>query len=145
MTDATADPIPWPDAVWPCLSFDDAHAAIDWLVTAFGFEERARYAGEGDQAHVVHHAELRWPFGGGVMLGSPNPEAGGQIPAPPGTSCVYLVTDAPDALFDRCTAAGAAVVKGLVDEDYGSRGFTVADPEGNRWSVGTYRGEERLA
>jgi uncharacterized glyoxalase superfamily protein PhnB len=27
------------------------------------------------------------------------------------------------------------------EEDYGSRGFTVADPEGNFWSIGTYRGE----
>jgi uncharacterized glyoxalase superfamily protein PhnB len=27
------------------------------------------------------------------------------------------------------------------DEDYGSTGFVVADPEGNLWSFGTYRGE----
>jgi uncharacterized glyoxalase superfamily protein PhnB len=29
----------------------------------------------------------------------------------------------------------------LKDEDYGSRGFTVSDPEGNLWSFGTYAGE----
>jgi uncharacterized glyoxalase superfamily protein PhnB len=46
----------------------------------------------------------------------------------------------PDALFARATAAGAEVVRGLKDEDYGSRGFTVRDPEGNHWSFGTYRG-----
>ena len=28
--------------------------------------------------------------------------------------------------------------------DYGSRDFAVRDPEGNRWSFGTYRGEPRL-
>ncbi len=27
------------------------------------------------------------------------------------------------------------------EEDYGSRGFSIADPEGNIWSVGTYAGE----
>jgi len=27
------------------------------------------------------------------------------------------------------------------EEEYGSTGFTVADPEGNLWSFGTYRGE----
>jgi hypothetical protein len=27
------------------------------------------------------------------------------------------------------------------DTDYGSRDFAVRDPEGNRWSFGTYRGE----
>jgi uncharacterized glyoxalase superfamily protein PhnB len=58
----------------------------------------------------------------------------------PGMSSIYVVTDAPDALFDRATAAGAEVVRGLRDEDYGSRGFTVRDPEGNLWSFGTYRG-----
>ncbi len=47
----------------------------------------------------------------------------------------------PDALFERATAAGAEVVRGLEDEDYGSRGFSVRDPEGNLWSFGTYRGE----
>ncbi|TMC02601.1 MAG: hypothetical protein E6J41_29675 [Chloroflexi bacterium] len=26
-----------------------------------------------------------------------------------------------------------------------SRGFSVSDPEGNRWSFGTYRGEPRRA
>lgn len=27
---------------------------------------------------------------------------------------------------------------GLTDQDYGSREFAVADPEGNLWSFGTY-------
>ncbi len=29
----------------------------------------------------------------------------------------------------------------LRDEDYGSRGYTALDPEGNAWSFGTYRPE----
>jgi len=29
----------------------------------------------------------------------------------------------------------------LNDTDYGSREFSVRDPEGNLWSFGTYRGE----
>jgi uncharacterized glyoxalase superfamily protein PhnB len=27
------------------------------------------------------------------------------------------------------------------EEDYGSRGFSIADPDGNVWSFGTYSGE----
>jgi len=38
-------------------------------------------------------------------------------------------------------AAGATLFQDLRDEDYGSRGFSVTDPEGNIWSFGTYRGE----
>jgi uncharacterized glyoxalase superfamily protein PhnB len=40
-------------------------------------------------------------------------------------------------------AAGAEILMGLHDTDYGSRDFAVRDPEGNRWSFGTYRGEPR--
>jgi len=32
---------------------------------------------------------------------------------------------------------------GLHDTDYGPRDFAVRDPEGYRWSFGTYRGEPR--
>jgi len=54
-----------------------------------------------------------------------------------------VVTDEPGPLFARATAAGARVLMGLHDTGYGSRDFAVADPEGNRWSFGTYRGEPR--
>lgn len=93
----------------------------------------------GETEETVVHAELRWPPGGGVMLGS---TGAGEVLAdlPPTAASVYAVTDEPDALFARATAAGAEVVQGLRDEDYGSRGFTVRDPEGNYWSFGTYRG-----
>ena len=37
-------------------------------------------------------------------------------------------------------AAGAEIFSPLRDEDYGSRGFGVRDPEGNLWAFGTYRG-----
>jgi uncharacterized glyoxalase superfamily protein PhnB len=55
----------------------------------------------------------------------------------------YVVTDDPDALFARATAAGAEIIAPLHDTDYGSRDFAAGDPEGNRWSFGTYRGEPR--
>ena len=57
----------------------------------------------------------------------------------------YVVTDDPDALFTRAKAAGAEIISGLHDTDYGSRDFAARDPEGNRWSFGTYRGEPRKA
>jgi uncharacterized glyoxalase superfamily protein PhnB len=59
----------------------------------------------------------------------------------PGNNAVYVVCEVPDGLFQQAVAAGAEVVRGLRDEDYGSRGFSVRDPEGNLWSFGTYTGE----
>ncbi len=124
--------------VWPGLVYDDAHAAIRFLVEAFGFERRLLVPGveEGD----VAHAELVWPEGGGVMLGSANRLESLVSQRPTGAAATYVVTDEPDALFERAIAAGAELVQRLRDEDYGSRGFSVRDPEGNIWSFGTYRG-----
>lgn len=90
---------------------------------------------------MVEHAEARWPQGGGVMFGTAGKDDGPFGRRRPGNDSVYVVCDDPDALFARATGAGAEVVRELRDEDYGSRGFTVRDPEGNLWSFGTYRGE----
>jgi uncharacterized glyoxalase superfamily protein PhnB len=126
--------------IWSVFTYKDARAAIRFLVEAFGFEERAVHAAPDDDS-VVHHAELRWPLGGGIMLGSTGKDDSEFGQRVPGNDSVYVVCNEPDALFERATAAGAEVVRGLRDEDYGSRGFTVRDPEGNLWSFGTYRGE----
>ena len=71
------------------------------------------------------------------MLGSDRPSPG--WPARPGTGAVYVMTDEPDALFQRAVAAGAEVLREPGDTDYGSREFAVTDPEGNLWSFGTRR------
>jgi uncharacterized glyoxalase superfamily protein PhnB len=121
----------------PTLRYRDAHAAIDWLERTLGFE---RHAVHEDDAGNVVHAELDFR-GGLVMLGSARDPAEGdfqKIAPPPGSSSVYVVIDDPDALHDRAKAAGAEIVRELVDLDYGSRDFAVRDPEGNLWNFGTY-------
>jgi uncharacterized glyoxalase superfamily protein PhnB len=127
-------------AVWPVLAYHDAPAAIDFLARAFGFRETARHVRDDDPT-IVEHAELRWPLGGGIMLGTAAKDDSPFGRRAPGNDSVYVVCEAPDDLFDRASAAGAEVVRGLRDEDYGSRGFTVRDREGNLWSFGTYAGE----
>ncbi|RJQ69468.1 glyoxalase [Pseudonocardiaceae bacterium YIM PH 21723] len=124
--------------VWPTLRATDARALIRFLVDVVGFEETAVF-GDGD---VVEHAQLSWPFGGGIMLGSDR-EDGGKWCLRPGTFGAYVVVDDPDALCAKVTAAGAEVIAELNDTHYGSREFAILDPEGNRWSFGTYRGEPR--
>src|SRR6478672_6660999 len=124
-------------AVWPCLSYRDAHGAIEFLSKAFGFEERAAYAREDDPS-VIEHAQMNWPLGGGIMFGSAGKDDSPFGQRVPGNDSVYVVCDNPDELFERAIGAGAELVRGLRDEDYGSRGFTVRDPEGNLWSFGTY-------
>lgn len=126
-------------AVWPIVSFRDARAASTFLQDAFGFVEVAAYARDDDPS-IVEHGEMRWPLGGGIMFGSAGKDDSPFGQRAVGNDSVYLVCDDPDGLFARATAAGATVVRGLADEDYGSRGFTVSDADGNLWSFGTYRG-----
>jgi len=119
---------------WQTLTFRDAGAMMRWLA-AIGFTEHATYRDEAD-ASVVVHAEWLWPGGGGVMFGSQRAEG---VVKNTGGSAAYLVVDDPDAVFDRAVAAGATVVRAMVDQDYGGRGGSVEDPEGNHWSFGSYQ------
>lgn len=123
--------------VWPTLQARDALALIDFYVDTFGFLRTAVYA-DGDR---VDHAQLDWPEGGGIMLGSHKPDA--EWSRLPGTFGAYVVTEHVDELYAKVQAAGARVRRDLADQDYGSREFSVEDPEGNLWSFGTYRGEPR--
>ena len=122
--------------VIPTFRCADAPKVIEFLQEAFGFEVVARYDGEGGR---VDHAELRWPGGGTVMLGSAEgreDDVFGKL----GLASIYIVCDDPDGLHDRAVAAGAEIVYPLKDEEYGSRGFSALDPAGNVWSFGTYAG-----
>ena len=122
----------------PTLKYRNALPMIDWLGRAFGFEKHAVYA-EGD---VVHHAQL--VFGQGmIMLGSAGASDFDELqkPAVPGksvTQSAYVVVPDADAHHARAVAAGAEIVRPLVDADYGGRGYTCRDPEGHVWSFGTY-------
>jgi len=122
----------------PSLRYDDAAAAITFLETGFGMKTIMVVPGEDD---TIAHAELS--FGTGmVMLGSTPPEGADLLHWPVGGGCVYGILGEDgevDAHCARAVAAGATVVRPPKDEDYGGRGYTVRDPEGNLWSFGTYR------
>jgi uncharacterized glyoxalase superfamily protein PhnB len=133
-----------PPQVWPTLRARDARALIRFLVDAFGFEETVAWGDQPDgSGDVVVHAQLTWPEGGGVMLGSERGGPDDRWPVQPGTTGCYVVTADPDAVHGRAVAAGAEITDPPHDTDYGSREFAARDPEGNRWSFGTYRGEPR--
>jgi uncharacterized glyoxalase superfamily protein PhnB len=127
---------------WPTLRARDAGALITWLTDVLGFTETVCHR---DDSGRVAHAELAWPTGGGLMLGDgpADPAAADPWALEPGSAGVYLVLPdaaAVDALHARAVAAGATEVRAPFDTDYGSHDTAVRDPEGNRWSVGTYPG-----
>jgi uncharacterized glyoxalase superfamily protein PhnB len=125
--------------IMPTLRYKDAPAAIDWLCQVFGFARHAVYSAPDGS---IGHAELT--LGGGmIMLGSEKDDEYSRNFKSPGelgaeTRSAYIVVPDADAVYPRAQAAGAVVVRPLQGTAYGSREFTVKDPEGHSWSVGTY-------
>ena len=123
--------------VYPNLLYRDADAAMRWLEDALGFERREDHR---DDAGNVQHAELTLGSAT-VMIGT---AGAGREPfgsLAPGGALVYCAVDEVDTLFERARQAGADIPVEPSDTDYGSRDFTLRDPEGNLWAVGTYRPE----
>lgn len=124
----------------PCLRYRDAHAMIDWLCRAFGFERHAVYD---DDAGGVAHAQLVHGHGM-LMLGSVRDDAFGRRIAQPDetggreTQCAYVVVADCKAHCDRARAAGAEIVDDYQEKDYGGAGYSCRDPEGHLWSFGSY-------
>ena len=133
-------PSPPAPTVWACVNYRDALAGIRYAVDVLGFVETAVHTADDDPSVVVH-AELRWPEGGGVMIGTAGRPDSEFSQMPTGCASLYVVTDHPREILERCRAAGSELVRDLREEDYGSLGFSVRDAEGNIWSFGTYRGE----
>lgn len=125
----------------PGLRYVDAHAAMAWLERVLGFERRLVVPTEDGG---VAHAQLVLDDDIMVMLGSHRADAYGEHLVPPGdiggrvTQAPYLVVPDLPAHYQRAVEAGATVVKPLEAQDYGGALYTVRDPEGHVWNVGSY-------
>ena len=121
--------------IYPSVLYEDADAGMQWLERMLGFERREDVRDDDDN---VIHAELTFR-GSILMLGTAGVGREPFRSLPAGSRLIYTAIDDVDALHDRATEAGAEVALGLTDTDYGSRDFTLRDPEGNLWAFGTYR------
>jgi len=133
MPDSTSDA----PSLYPTLRCRDAEAMIRWLERALGFTQRVVYRGDG----VVQHAELA--LGSSIlMLGQARDDAYGGLVGPSEgrrTDSIYVAVDDADAAHDAVVRAAGHIETPPRDTPYGSREFLCRDPEGNLWSVGTYR------
>jgi len=132
-------PAGWP-RIAPAVFYDDAAAAIDWLVRAFGFAVQVKVA---DDRGRILHSQLVLD-GGLVMVGqaglSPDrpylksPRAVGGA----NTQSLAVYVDDADAHCERARAAGAAITAEPANQDYGEkywtdRSYQARDPEGHHW------------
>jgi uncharacterized glyoxalase superfamily protein PhnB len=123
------------NGAFPIVPYSNPRAAINWLESAFGAVATAVYPPEPDQP--LKHAEVK--VGTGLVMINDADRDDSSPFALSGPVLLYVPVDDPDALHDRAAAAGAEIVMGLTDQDYGSREFAARDPHGNVWSFGTYR------
>jgi len=116
-----------PATVTPVLVYPDVRAAVAWLVSALGFEERVRI-GDG------HRAQLRVGSDGAVVVA----EVGADRIPPSADGVTHMVKvrvlDV-DAAFARAREHGARVVEELTTWEYGERSGVVEDIGGHRWEL----------
>lgn len=113
----------------------DADALIEWQENVLGAARREVHR---DDAGNVVHAEVE--LGGSIlMLGTAGVGREPFASLPTASRLIYAAVEDPDGLHDRAVSAGGEVAMPLTDTDYGSRDFTLRDPEGNLWSFGSYR------
>lgn len=123
------NPPPGYQTVSPYLLYEDAPRVIEYLKTAFGFEERLSQIGGAGRMHT----ELVLGDDGLVMLGQAgegfsSPRSLGVYPP----SLVHVYVNGVDALHERAKRAGAEVTE-LEMSPAGDRRFTATDPEGQIW------------
>ncbi|GAS86579.1 MULTISPECIES: VOC family protein [Mycobacteriaceae] len=124
-------------AVLPHLVVDDAAAAIDFYVKAFGATELGRVPGPDGK---LIHAALTIN-GSTVMLNDDFPEFNGGKSTTPkalgGTPVtIHLTVTDVESKFAQAVEAGAEVVMPLEDQFWGDRYGMVRDPFGHQWSLG---------
>jgi len=121
------------------LRYTDCTAAVRFLTEIFGFTEGNAFRDDGGN---VMHAELH--FGNGlIMIGPVSDTPFGKMMKQPReaggvTASLFAVVNDPDGHHARSKAAGFEIVMPLRDESYGSREYSVRDPEGHVWTFGTY-------
>lgn len=121
----------------PHLVVDDAAAAIDFYVKAFGATELGRVPHpDGRLVHAALNIN-----GSTVMLNDDFPdfnEGKSATPKALGGTPVTIHLQVPDVehAFQRALDAGAVVVVPLEDQFWGDRYGVVRDPFGHHWSLG---------
>lgn len=133
----------------PATRYRDPEAALGFLTGTLGFHLHAAFRDEdGALIHAQLTATAEGPASGMVMIGpegsaaEPNEfdpymihpsQTGGRE-----TVSIYAVVADVAARYARTVAAGIEVLIPLRSEPYGGLSFSIRDPEGHIWTLGSY-------
>jgi PhnB protein len=121
----------------PYLIVKGAGEALEFYKKGLGATEIMRMPGPDGR---VMHAEIK--IGNSIlMLADEFPEMNHRGPKTLGGSpiSIMLYVEDVDARFNQAVAAGAKVIRPLMDQFYGDRSGIVEDPFGHSWSIATHK------
>ena len=137
--------------VFPMMAYENAAAAMDWLVRTFGFIERRRMT---DKQGCVVHGELELS-GNTVMVASPTPDYQGPkrhaqnceqarqwLKVPWVIDGVLVFVDDINSHFTRAQLEGATMLSEIENGGPG-RLYRAADLEGHRWMFVERSGKQK--
>ena len=123
--------------ITPYLVAQDAAGLLEFMKQTFAAEETGRAIGSAGGIHA------------GVRIGDSMLMAGGGGPGlafrgESRTMGLHVYVEDTDAVYRRALAAGATSMQPPQDHEYGERGASVRDREGNYWYIATYKGQKYI-
>lgn len=131
VSQARSVPTEFIDAI-PVLACSNIRAEHDFLVEVVGLDSGGLVEHEGQVVHGEVRAADRRFWLHEASGGLTNPSA-----AAAWTGGIVLHVRDVDEHYQRARAAGATILRGPTDEDYGQREYGLRDPEGHDWFIAT--------
>lgn len=129
-------------SIEPHLWTDDFSSMVEWYRSVLGFEVTAWFPDEAAATWCRMQREEA------ALMIAVTPDPAGLPPGqdylaavstrgagPGGPLSLYLHVEDADAPYGAAETAGAEIVEPIWDAWWGGRQFTVADPDGNWWTV----------
>jgi uncharacterized glyoxalase superfamily protein PhnB len=122
--------------VTPYLVAEDGNGLIDFVIKAFGAEEKERAVMPTGVHGEVRIGDSMMMIGGGI--------AGQKFPSTLHPNALHVYVEDADATYKNALAAGATSLDEPRDQEYGERSATVKDAAGNFWYIATHQGESYM-
>jgi len=122
--------------VTPYLVAEDGNGLIDFVIKAFGAEEKERAVMPTGVHGEVRIGDSMMMIGGGI--------AGQKFPSTLHPNTLHVYVEDADATYKNALAAGATSLDEPRDQEYGERSATVKDAAGNFWYIATHKGESYM-
>ncbi|MGR3804576.1 VOC family protein [Marinibacterium profundimaris] len=124
----------------PATRYSDCEGALAFLKKVIGMEELAVHR---DEAGVIQHVEMK--MGDSLFMFGPEAETpfARYMTAPRDTggretTTMYVIVKDVETHNAKAMAAGATIILPLEERPHGGLQYSLRDPEGHVWTIGTY-------